>query len=288
MMESILSVKNAKRKYKRFQLGPMNVQIPKGMITAIIGRNGAGKTTFLKGISGLSPLDEGEVAFNGNPVDFLLPEIRTKMTYISNEIQMYSDFTVKQAIDFIASLQPNWDHAWVEEWLQVFDIHPASEIHELSKGMKMKLTLLFGLGHQPELVLLDEPTDGLDSIARQQFLDLMQKYMENEEKSIVLSTHYTQEVEGICDYVLFIKKGKIQLAGEVAELKERYRYFSLPPKVDLTNIDGILAFERTDLETKGVILTEEAASLPPDAIIKIPSLDHIFFYVVEQGGREGK
>ncbi|MCD8511674.1 MAG: ABC transporter ATP-binding protein [Bacillus sp. (in: Bacteria)] len=287
-MENILTVNNAKRKYKRFQLGPINVQIPKGMITAIIGRNGAGKTTFLKGISGLSPLDEGEIAFNGNPVDFLLPEIRTKMSYISNEVQMYSDFTVKQAIDFIASLQPNWDHVWAEEWLKAFDINPASEIHELSKGMKMKLTLLLGLGHQPELVLLDEPTDGLDSIARQQFLDLMQKYMENEEKSIVLSTHYTQEVEGICDYVMFIKNGKMQLVGEVAELKERYRYFSLPPNVDLSDIDGIPAFEKTDLETKGVILTEKAAFLPTEAIIKIPSLDHIFFYVVEQGGREGK
>jgi ABC-2 type transport system ATP-binding protein len=282
-MNNIIEVRNGMTKFKGFQLGPIHIEIPKGMITALIGRNGAGKTTFLKGISGLSPFHEGAVTYNGTEIDFLDPLIRTKMTYISNDLQMYSDFTVKQSLNFVSKLHKNWADLWIEEWLRVFQILPHHQIHQLSKGMKMKFNLLLGLGHEPNLVLLDEPTDGLDSISRQQFFDLLQAYIEKDDRSVVISTHYTKEIESICDYVIFIKNGATPLFGEVETLKEAYKVFSLPPNETISGINGIISSVTTRLETKGIIRTEAISNLPDYAVIKKPTLDDLFLFVVEEG-----
>ncbi|MBU9713348.1 ABC transporter ATP-binding protein [Evansella tamaricis] len=285
-MEVIIELRNGITKYKNFQLGPMDLQLSTGVITALIGRNGAGKTTLLEGLSGLSPFQKGDVYYYGTPINFLEPEIRTKMTYISNDIQMYSDYSVKQAIEFVSTLHKNWDTSWVNHWLTVFQIRASVQIHQLSKGMKMKLNLILGLGHRPDVVFLDEPTDGLDSISRQQFFNLLQEYVEQEECTVVMSTHYTKEVEGICDHVIFLKNGMLSLVGEVEEMKESYHVFSVPPKEDLSGVKGIESFTTTSVETKGVIQSQTVATLPNHAVIKKPSLDDIFQYVVEneEGG----
>ncbi|MFN7253503.1 MAG: ABC transporter ATP-binding protein [Anaerobacillus sp.] len=282
-MNNIIEVRNGMTKFKGFELGPINIEIPRGMITALIGRNGAGKTTFLKGISGLSPFHEGSVTYNGSEIDFLDPLIRTKMTYISNDLQMYSDFTVKQSLNFISKLHKNWADLWIEEWLRVFQILPRMQIHQLSKGMKMKFNLLLGLGHEPNLVLLDEPTDGLDSISRQQFFDLLQAYIEKDDRSVVISTHYTKEIESICDYVIFIKNGTTPLFGEVETLKEAFKVFSLPPNETISGINGIISSVTTRLEKKGIIRSEAVTNLPEYAVIKKPTLDDLFLFVVEEG-----
>lgn len=282
-MSSIIEVRKGITNFKEFQLGPIDIDIPKGMITALIGRNGAGKTTLLKGMSGISPFQDGDVTYNGTKIDFLDPYIRTKMTYISNDLQMYSDFTVKQALNFISCLHKNWDTSWVKDMLIMFQIQPHHQIHELSKGMKMKFNLLLGLGHQPELVLLDEPTDGLDSISRQQFFDLLQGYIEKEQRSVVISTHYTKEVESICDYVIFMKNGATPLYGEVETLKESYKIFSLPPNETIPKTSAILSFLTSTVETKGIIRSDAVTTLPDYAIVKEPTLDDLFLFVVENG-----
>ncbi|MBU9720656.1 MULTISPECIES: ABC transporter ATP-binding protein [Bacillaceae] len=269
--------------YRRFQLGPIDLQIPKGMITAVIGRNGAGKTTMLKGLCGLPPFQKGKVYYRGVEIDFLDPTIRKYMTYISNDIQMYSDFTVNQAIEFVASLHETWDEDWFHLWLTKFKVRTDVQIHELSKGMKMKLNLLFGLGHQPKIVLLDEPTDGLDSISRQQFFDLLQAYIADNNCSIIISTHYTKDVEGICDHVVFMRDGQVTEYGEVEEIRQNYRLFSLPPNEMIHEREGVIAIT-TGVETKGVVLTELVDTLPENVVIKKPTLDDIFLYVVENGG----
>ena len=285
-MKTIIEVDNGQIFFKNFHLGPIKTKLPEGVICGLVGRNGAGKTTFLKGVSGLPCFHEGEVIYKQKPVDFLDPEIRTKMTYISNDIQMYSDFSVKQAVEFVSKLHVKWDYTWFYYWLNVFQINQDVQIHQLSKGMKMKLNLLLGLGHQPDIVLLDEPTDGLDSIARKHFFDLLQGYMETEGRTIILSTHYTKDIEGICDYVLFMKNGQIEVEGEVDLLKENYRYFSLPPETDLEEMAGIVSFNKTDVEKKGVISKKHVSELPEHAIIKTPTLDDLFYYVVEKGAAE--
>ncbi|ADU29801.1 ABC transporter ATP-binding protein [Evansella cellulosilytica] len=282
-MESIVEVNDVKKKYRNFTLGPIHAVIPKGMITAIIGRNGAGKTTFLKGLCGLPPFNEGRVLMHGEEMNFSNEMIRSDIVYISNDIQMYSDFTIKQALDFIESLHLNWDDDWVSKWLHIFELSTNVQIHELSKGMKMKLNLILSMAHQPSLVLLDEPTDGLDSIARQQFIQLIQEYIEDGTKSIIISTHHTKEVEDVSDYILFFKDGRIKLYGDVMSIKDKYRTFSVKADREVSKVNGVTFFEKTSLEVKGVIHSECIDALK-DAVFKVPSLDDLFYFVVEKGG----
>ncbi|UCZ54396.1 ABC transporter ATP-binding protein [Bacillus shivajii] len=284
MEGSMMTLQDVVRSYRRFTLGPITLQIPKGLLIALIGRNGAGKTTLLQGMSGINVFDQGDVQFEQESIDFLDPKIRTKMTYINNEIQMYSDYTVEQSIHFVSSFYSNWDNEWVNYWLNVFQIHRLNEIHELSKGMKMKLNLILGLAHKPSLVLLDEPTDGLDSISRQQFFDLLQAYIEDGDKTVILSTHYTKDVEGICDYVLFLKNGNLSLKGEVEKLKEEFTFFSLPPTTNEQNLSESAIVVKSDVELKGILPSSECDDLPNEAVMRPPSLDDLFFFVVEKGG----
>lgn len=288
-MERLLEMRQCTKKYKSFKLGPLSMSIPRGMISALIGRNGSGKTTLLKGISGLSPFQQGELLMDGEEINFLDPKIRTKMTYISNDIQMYEHFTGKQALEFVGNLHMNWDHEWTKRMIETFQLDLTKQIRDLSKGMKMKLNLILGLGHKPKLILLDEPTDGLDSISRQQFFQMLQQLIaEDEERAILLSTHYTKEVEGICDYVFFLKNGSLTLEGIVDELKESYRFFSLPrDQMNLMKKQEIVAWSgENELELTGMIRTEDVNVLPAHALLKTPSLDDLFYFIVERGKRE--
>lgn len=263
--------------YPMFQLGPINVNIHKGFITAIIGRNGAGKTTFLRGIVNERPFDAGTQRIEGLSYQTDRIELNRKVSYVSDHVNMYGSFSCREAIEFISACHENWDTQLEKKLVERFQLPLQKKVDDLSKGMKIKLNFLLGVCFHPTVLLLDEPTAGLDPLSRKEMLAVVQDFMLDETRTVLFSSHITTDFEQIADFIIYMKDGQIALTGSKEELVERYRYFSTREQHLNAKIEG---YKRTKAGTVGVVCATEQAYLP-HAEFRLPTLDELLEFVVE-------
>lgn len=220
----LLSVKNLYKKYKDFRLENINLQLAPGMIMGFMGRNGAGKSTTIQAVMDLIKPDAGEIDLIGMKMSENEVAIKDRIGYVSDTPILNSGWTARYTLDFVRPFYSMWDRELEKKYLKEFDIPMDKKIAKLSKGMKVKLSILLAICHHPKLLLLDEPTSGLDPVVREEILELMLQYLqEDESRSILFSSHITSDVEKIADIVTFIDKGKILLSEEKETLQDRFR-----------------------------------------------------------------
>jgi len=222
-MDRILCVKDLKKAYKEFLLDGVSFQLNPGSIMGMIGPNGSGKTTTIKIIMNLLKADNGTVEVFGLTYGNNEKEIKNRIGYVGEEQYFYQNKTVAWTEKFVSQFYRQWDKSRFHELLLQFNISAAKKIKELSKGMKVKLALAIALSHNPELLILDEPTSGLDPIIRREILDLLQKTSHEENKSVLFSSHITDDILRISDFVTFIVNGKIKLIDEKDELLSKWK-----------------------------------------------------------------
>lgn len=222
MMENILEVNNLSKKYKDFELKSINFTLKKGMIMGFIGENGAGKTTTIKAILDIIKNYKGEIKIFG------LDNKKDDKT-IKEDIGVVLDDMffpeILMPIDINSIMKDNyknWDSNLYFKYLADFSLPKNKPIKTYSKGMRKKLEIITALSHHPKLLILDEPTSGLDPIARNEVIDIFQDFIQNEECSILLSSHITTDLEHIADYITFINDGEIILSKTRDELLEEY------------------------------------------------------------------
>lgn len=222
MMEQNIVIKNVKKHYPEFELGPVSLQIPQGAIMGLIGENGAGKTTMIKLILNLIQRDGGEISVFGmdNKKDEI--KIKEQIGVVLDESMFYDGLKAKNVSAMMKRIYHNWEEETFFRYLQRFDISFKKTIKEYSKGMKMKLSLAVALSHQAKLLILDEPTGGLDPVIRNEILDIFMEFIMKEENSILISSHITTDLEKICDYITFLNKGRIVLSENKDELLNEY------------------------------------------------------------------
>lgn len=221
-MENAIEVRNLKKKYDGFALKGINITVPRGMIVGLIGENGAGKTTTIKSILNLIKDDEGTISIFG--YDHIEDEKRIK-----NEIGVVLDdsflsdyLTVAHVDKVLSSLYENWDSKLFFKYIESFKLPKDKMIKDFSSGMKMKLKVLAAICHHPKLLILDEPTSGLDPVARNEILDMFQEFIEDEENSILVSSHITTDLEHIADYIIYISDGEVVISKTKDELLDKY------------------------------------------------------------------
>jgi len=216
-----LEVKNLSVEFKEFALKNINFKINKGSIMGLIGRNGAGKTTLIKSIIDLIPRDQGEVLFNGIKMQGNEVAVKSSIGVVTDDI--YGDhLKPKRLKNMIAPLSPNFDVDKFDNLMKKFELNPNKRLNKYSSGMKMKFNLIMALCHNPNLIILDEPTSGLDPVSRSEVLDLLLDVIQDEEKSILFSTHITSDLEKIADYITLIDKGECIFSMDKEELLEKY------------------------------------------------------------------
>ena len=216
-----LVLENVKKTYKAFELD-LSMTIEPGCITGLIGRNGAGKSTTFKAILGLIKLSEGRVLIDGKEPEKLTEREKEDIGVVLAESGFGGHMTVQDVIAVMGSMYHKFDkNAFVTKCEQ-FEIPLKQKIKEFSTGMKAKLKVLLAISHGAKLLVLDEPTAGLDVVVRNQILDLLREYMEDEENSILISSHISSDLEGLCDEVYFIEDGKIILHEETDVLMDEY------------------------------------------------------------------
>ncbi len=221
-MENILEVKNLCKKYKGFELQNVNITLPKGMIMGFIGENGAGKTTTIKAILDIIKNYTGEIKIFGLDNRKEDKKIKEDIGVVLDDMFFPEILTPNDINTIMKNIYKNWDSQLYFKYLNDFTLPNNKPIKTLSKGMRKKLEIATAISHHPKLLILDEPTAGLDPIARNEVIDIFQNFIQNEECSIFISTHITTDLEHIADYITFINNGKIVLSKNREELLEEY------------------------------------------------------------------
>jgi len=246
-MENIIEIKNLKKKYDdKFELGEIDIAIPKGVIVGLIGENGAGKTTLIKSLLNMIKVDRGEIKIFGKDYKKEEKTIKENIGVVLDNMFFPELLSARDINSSMKDIYKNWDSQLYFAYLNDFQLPDKKPLKSLSKGMRKKLEISVALAHKPKLLILDEPTSGLDPVVRSEVLEIFQKFIEDEEHSILLSTHITSDLEHIADEIIFIDKGKKVLQKSRDEIIDNYGIL----KCDLdyfSNIDkkDMIAYKKT-------------------------------------------
>lgn len=221
-MENVLEIKSVSKKYAAFQLNDISFKLPKGYIMGLIGINGAGKSTLLKIMMDIVKKDGGDVTIFGKNTKTDMVNIKQDIGFVFDDSHFYDHLTCQQMKQIIAPFYKNWDEGIYQEYINRFNLPVNKPIKTFSKGMKMQFNICIALSHHAKLILMDEPTAGLDPIVRRELLKLLQEVVMGEEVSVLFSTHVTTDLEKIADYITFIHQGKVLFCKEKDAILEEY------------------------------------------------------------------
>ena len=222
-MENILEIKNLNKEYKNFSLRSVSLNLPKGFIMGLIGENGAGKSTLIKIIMNLVKRDSGTINIFGMDNLKFERKVKERIGFVYDQCYYYDHISLEENGKMVAKLYSNWDNEKFNRYLNKFSLNKKQLLKELSKGMRMKFSLCIALSHGAELIIMDEPTAGLDPIVRNEVLEELQRLLETENLSVIISTHITEDLEKIADYITFIKDGEIVFSTSKDEIEDNYR-----------------------------------------------------------------
>jgi len=221
-MEPILEIKGLRKEFDGFSLKGIDLTLEKGYILGFIGPNGAGKSTTIKLVMNLLKKDGGEIKIFGKDHIKYEQEIKNRIGFVYDENYFYEELTVSEMKWIIAPLYKTWDEKAYQKYIKKFELPPNKKIKELSKGMKMKFSLMIALSHNADLLIMDEPTSGLDPLIRSELLEILSEIIQDENKAIFFSTHITSDLDKIADYVALIHNGELLFSKAKDELLNNY------------------------------------------------------------------
>lgn len=232
MSESVISVRHLRKAFgAQVVLNDVTLEVPAGQTLALLGRNGAGKTTLLRTLLGLLPADAGELQVAGcNPATQAL-ELRRRVGYLAEDQTMYGWMTAAELCRFLEPFYPHWDSVLAENYLTRFDLPRQVRIERMSKGQAVKLGLAVALAHKPEVVILDDPTLGLDPVSRKEFNRDLVEHLQAAGRTVIYSSHLLDEVEAVADQVAILERGRIIRQAPSEALREQVQRLVLPLEI---------------------------------------------------------
>jgi ABC-2 type transport system ATP-binding protein len=238
--DAVIEIKNLSRKFGRKQaLDDVSMEIPRGVVMGLVGLNGAGKTTLLKHILGLLRAQQGSVSVFGKDPSRHPKYVLSRMGYLTEEDSLPGWMKVWQILRFSKPFYPNWNDQYAQELLETFKIDPAKTIKKMSKGQRARVGLTIALAHRPELLVLDEPSSGLDPVVRNDILAAIIRTIADSGRTVLFSSHLLDEVQRVSDMIGVIRNGKLVECGPLENLQTRYQRVTLtvddssePPKME--------------------------------------------------------
>jgi ABC-2 type transport system ATP-binding protein len=205
-----------------FRLGPLDLRVAPGEILGVMGPNGAGKTTLLRLLWGFIQPDEGKISVFGMQPHLEQMRVRLKAGYLSENPNFYSAFTARQFLRFVGNFYEGWDESRTIRLLDQFGVFPDQKIEKLSRGNRIKVGLVSAVGHRPALLILDEPTAGLDPVVRLDILRFLALLAREEDVSILLSSHISDDLDQIADSILMLNHGRVVEYARASTLIDKY------------------------------------------------------------------
>ena len=250
---NILSLENVKKSYGSFELD-MSFDIPRGSIVGLVGRNGAGKTTCIKLIGGAIKKEGGRVELLSYEIEKLPVAEKEKLSICYEDLYMYHEYNAYDIQRIMENIYKTWDSNKFYELTQNFQLDYSQRIKEYSRGMKMKLSISIALSHATELIVMDEATSGLDPVARREILEILRDFVQDENKSVLISSHITSDLEKICDYIVFVHDGRVVLSRSINELSEDFAILKCSEQ-DFDKVDkqAIIGFDKSKFGVEALV-----------------------------------
>lgn len=282
-MEPILQVENLTKQYPDFTLDHISFSVPRGTIVGLIGENGAGKSTTLKGILDLIRKDDGTVRLFGEELTEDRKDMKEDLGVVFDGIHFHESLTPAKIEKISAAAYKKWNTQTYHDYLKQFALPADKEIKTFSKGMKMKLSIAAALSHDPKLLILDEATSGLDPVMRDDILDVFLDFVQDENHSILMSSHITTDLEKVADYIAFLHNGKIIFDKEKDELIYRYGIIRCSSsQFEKLDKEDILACRKKDYRWDVLVADrEKAARRYKDFVIDNATIDDILLLYVK-------
>ena len=272
-MTNKIEVRNLKKTYDNFVLGENSFDIKKGFITGFIGKNGMGKTTTIKSLLSLINYD-GEIFIDGEAAKDL--NYLQDVGVIMDESFIAKDWKISMVNKAMKCGYENWDQDKFFTYIKNFGIEKNKKVRELSRGMKIKLMFSIALSHKANLLILDEPTSGLDPSMRDELTDMLKEFVEDENNTVLFSTHITEDLDRIADYIIFIDQGKIVEECPKEEFLEKY--FVLMGGAEdrelLKDFD-LLGIKASDTSFEALVKEIQDKKIPEELIVEKPDINKI-------------
>lgn len=286
--ENAIEINGLTKKYDGYTLDHVSFAVPKGTIMGFIGQNGAGKSTTIKALLHIIDADEGDVKLLG--MDYLKDEkqIKEQVAVVFDELPFHESFTADALNKMFRGFFENWSEDTFYAYLDRFQLPRKKKIGKFSKGMKMKLQIATALSRDAKLLIMDEATTGLDPIVRNEILDVFREYLQDEEKSILMSSHITSDLEKIADGVTYIDKGKILLCGYKDEILDHHGVIKCS-KEDLKRIEASDYISARVNEFGVEVMVADRAMAKkkyPDLLLEKTTLEEIMLFYVNRGKKE--
>lgn len=275
-----IEIKNLCKTYKDFKIDNLNLTLPGGCILGLVGENGAGKSTTIKCILDIVHKDSGEITILGKNGERELKSVKEDIGVVLDDIGFNNCFNAVDIGKIMSHTFKSWDNVIYSDYLEKLNIPKDKKFKDFSRGMKMKLSIIVALSHNAKLLILDEATNGLDPVVRDEITDLFLEFTRDENHSILISSHIVSDLEKICDYIAFIHKGRLLLYEEKDRLREEY---------------GIIhcAAQQLNELSKSAVVGKRVSSYSTEALVKrseIPSgydispitIEELFVFMVKE------
>lgn len=289
----MIEVRNVMKEFDGFRaLDDISMTVPTGAVYGLVGPNGAGKSTIIRHLTGIYRQDAGEITIDGAPV-FENPEVKSRIAYIPDDIFYYANASIREMMDFYRSIYPHFDAERFKKLADVFGLDPKRQMRRLSKGMQKQAAFWIAVSLRPEILILDEPVDGLDPVMRRRIWSIIMADVAENGTTVLVSSHNLRELEDVCDSVGIMNKGKIMIERSLNELQENIVKIqlalpdgeSLPQGLDILHKSNTGRLQSLIMHGTQEELTEKLQSAHPLFIDAVPlTLEEIFIY--ELGGAD--
>lgn len=283
-MENAVLIKGLTKRYDGFCLDNINLEIPKGYITGIIGRNGAGKTTLINAVLGVSRF-EGSIEIFGKPMDGNETELKNRIGAALGSGFFYEGLKLRQMAGIVKRFYSGWSDETFLRYARRFGLDLEKKVKELSTGMREKFGIALALSHGAELIIMDEPSSGLDPVARGELMDIFAEVIADGETTVVISTHITSDLDRTADFVVMLDDGRLVFNMQKDELTERHRIVKGPAEALTEELAGTLvSFRKGAHGFEGLTASGERRS---GLLYEKPAVEDIMrFYAARGKGNE--
>lgn len=286
-MENILEINGLCKRYDDFALKDVSFSLPKGYIMGFVGENGSGKTTTIRAILNMARIDSGRISVFGMDSVKDSIAIKERLGVVFDSLYLAEHLNVRQIEQQLRPFYKDWDSKAFFDRINQFELPDKKRVGDFSKGMKMKLMIAAALSHKADLIILDEPTSGLDPVARDELLDILSEYIEDENCGVLFSTHITADVERIADYVTILHSGKVWYTGTKDDLSEGYAVIKGDDK-DIPDAlrKKLIGFHSYRNGFDALIRTDDLAGIPDSLEYEKTSIDEILVYIAKEDKHE--
>lgn len=276
-MDNIVEIRDLVKTLGAYRL-EANLDIPKGYVVGLIGENGAGKTTLIKCMTGVNHIDSGVVRLLGKAVEDRVPG---DVGIVFDDCHFHTGMDGRQLNHLMSQLFTRWDERRFTDLMTSFSIPMDKKVKEYSRGMRMKVQVAVALSHEPKLLILDEATAGMDPAARDEFLELIGRFIADEDRSVIISSHITSDLERIADYIVFIHEGRIIMNAPKDDILENYGIAKGSEERVKAIGDDIVAFRREKFSCQALVADRHGvAEAFPELVVDPATLDDIMVMII--------